>query len=193
MKKLMIVPILFMAICLQGSYVGEPLNPLFNSKTHNSRALWYAKWKHYYPAIEEYKMAIGLNPESGASAAYYSNLGQIYQELGRPDWTITCVENAIKLNPICMYYYERLVDAYESAKKLDEKEKVLLDATKNDFENSYNWLILGLIQDKKNDYKGAKKSYNNYILLEPKIVLLSAVKNKLNEVRKKELLNKEQL
>lgn len=185
MKKLMILPMILLSVCLQGS-VGDPLDPSVNAIKHNSRGLWHARWGEYYAAIAEYKIAIGLNPESAATAVFYNNLGNVYKKTGQPDWAITCVENAIRLNPNCMRYYENLVEAFSLAGKLDEKEAYFKKATDVFFDESYYWLLLGLIQEKKNNYRGAIKSFQNYILLEPQIVLLSAVKNKVNEIIQKE-------
>lgn len=184
MKKFLVLPIIIIfAIFLQGS-VNDPLDPSFNAIKHNSKGMWHARWGNYYAAIEEYKIAIGLNPETAVSSSFYNNLGQVYMQVEKPGWAITCFENAIRLNPNCMFYYDNLIDGYFENKEIDNQEKIFLRKVDVSFEDSYNWLILGLIQEKKKDYVKAVKSFNNYLLLEPEIVLRSAVKNKTEKMLK---------
>ena len=64
--------------------------------------------QNYYAAIEEFKIAISLNPNSQASAAYYYNLGAVYSKLGAYKLAYPCYQRALKLNPNFNYYYKNV-------------------------------------------------------------------------------------
>ena len=46
-----------------------------NAYFHNNLGLNYIEDKYYYAAIQEFKIAISLVPDTQASAVYYNNLG----------------------------------------------------------------------------------------------------------------------
>ncbi len=183
MKRLFFAPFLFLILVFSG--FTQDIDPSRNAIWHNSLGLEYMNLGNYAGAISEYKTAIALKADTSASAAFHNNLGIAYSKLNRPDWAIVCFENAIQLNSNAFYFYENLVDSYAKAGILAQKNSYYKRKTAANFENSYNWLMLGLIQSKRKEYKSAINSFNNYILLEPEIVLSLAVKTKIDELKKK--------
>jgi len=182
MKRLFVIPVLFLALLFSG--YAQNLDPSQNAIWHNSLGLEYMRQGNYSGAISEYKIAIALKADTSASAAFHNNLGLVYMKLHRPDWAMVCFENSIQLNSNAFYYYENLVDSYAMSNTLSQQNSYFRRKTAANFENSYNWLMLGLIQAKKKEYKNAVNSFNNYILLEPEIVVSQAVKTKIDEIQR---------
>lgn len=183
MKRLFLAPLL---LCLVFVFSGfaEDIDPSRNAIWHNSLGMFYMKEGNYAGAISEYKIAIALKADKSVSSAFHNNLGLVYMKLNRPDWATVCFENAIQLNPNAFYFYENLVDSYALGNILTQKSNYFKRKTDANFENSYNWLMLGLIQAKRKEYKKAVDSFNNYVLLEPEIVLSEAVKTKIDEIKR---------
>lgn len=182
-RQLFLVPILFLALIFSG--YTQDIDPSRNAVWHNSLGLEYMKMGNYSAAISEYKTAIALKADTSVSSAFHNNLGLAYMKLNRPNWAMICFENAIQLNSNAFYFYENLVDSYSKSGVLSQKNSYFKRKTAANFENSYNWLMLGLIQDERKEYKSAINSFNNYILLEPEIVLSQAVKTKIDELKKR--------
>lgn len=180
-KKLLLIPVLFSALIFSG--FTQDIDPTRNAIWHNSLGLECMKQGNYAGAISEYKIAIALKADTSASSAFHNNLGLVYMKLHRPDWAMVCFENAIQLNANTFYFYENLVDSYAMSNILPQQNIYFKKKTAANFENSYNWLMLGLIQYKKKDYKNALNSFNNYILLEPEIVISQAVKTKIDKIQ----------
>ena len=53
-----------------------------NAYFHNNLGLNYLKEHCYYAAIQEFKIAISLNPNTQATAVYYNNIGDAYMAIG---------------------------------------------------------------------------------------------------------------
>ena len=48
------------------------INSVKNARIHNNKGIMYLEERLYYPAIEEFKIAISLNPNTQATAVYYN-------------------------------------------------------------------------------------------------------------------------
>ena len=57
------------------------INPTTNAVSHNEKGVRFLEDGYYAAAINEFKIAIGLNHESAASATFYNNLGLTYMRL----------------------------------------------------------------------------------------------------------------
>lgn len=183
MKKLFFIPLFALLMVFMGA--SEPLSPKNNAIWHNSQGVEYIKQGDPYSAIAEYKIAIALNPKSSAASAFYNNLGLAYMQLHQPSWAATCFENAIELNPNCFYYYENLIKAYAGAGRLNQQYLYFKKQAAANFENSYNWMMLGLIQTQKKEYKNAIKSYSNFILLDPELIITRTLRSKIEELQRR--------
>lgn len=182
-KKLFVLPFLFLILVFSGFNQNQKIDPSNNAVWHNTVGLEYMRQGNYAGAISEYKIAIALKADTSASAAFHNNLGLAYLKLNRPDWSMVCFENAIQLNPNAFYFYENLVNSYAKANILSQKNSYFKRKTTGNLKNPYNWLMLGLIQVKRKEYKTALNSFNNYILLEPEILLSQAVRAKMDAIR----------
>lgn len=183
MKKFF--PVFFLLISipfLQG--LQYPLDPSCNAVWHNAMGLECMNQGNIPGAISEYKIAIALKADKSVSSAFHNNLGLAYLKIGKPNWAILCFENAISLNPNTFYFYENLIKAYAKAGRIKEQYRYFKIRTSQNFENSYNWLMLGLIQEKIGQRKNAVKSFQNYILLEPELVVSQAVKTRIEDIKK---------
>lgn len=184
-KRLFLVPFLFLILVFSG--FTQDIDPSRNAIWHNALGLEYMNQGNYAAAISEYKIAIALKADTSASSAFHNNLGLVYMKLRRPDWATVCFENAIQLNANTFYFYENLVDSYVMSGLLSQKNSYYKRKTAANFENSFNWLMLGLIQVERKEYKAAVNSFNNYVLLEPEIVLSEAVKTKIDDIQRLKL------
>ena len=83
-----------------------------NAYIHNNKGLNYVQDRLYYPAIQEFKIAISLNPNTQATAVYYNNLGEVYMKIGAPDLAVDCFERAILQFSLNLKYYKNLAEYY---------------------------------------------------------------------------------
>lgn len=162
----------------------DPLDPSCNAVWHNALGLEFMSQGNIPGAISEYKIAIGLKADKSVSSTFHNNLGLAYLKIGKPDWAVLCFENAITLNPNAFYFYQNLVDAYAKAGRIQDKYRYFKQKTGQNFENSYNWLMLGIIQEKLGKRKDAIRSFQNYLLLEPELVTSQAVKTRVEDIKK---------
>lgn len=80
---------------------------------HNNVGLNYLKDRIYYAAIQEFKIAIQLSPNTQATAIFQNNLGETYNFIGYPDMARVCFEDAIKLYGLNFKYYLNLAECYK--------------------------------------------------------------------------------
>lgn len=161
-----------------------PLDASNNAVWHNAMGLECMNQGNIPGAISEYKIAIALKADKSVSSAFHNNLGLAYLKIGRPQWAVLCFENAISLNPNSFYFYENLVKAYAASGQIQSQYRFFKKRTADNFENSYNWMMFGLIQERMGQKKAAIKSFQNYILLEPEIVVSQAVKTKIDNIKR---------
>lgn len=81
---------------------------------HNNIGLNYLKDRIYYAAIEEFKIAINLSPNSQATAIFKNNLGETYNYIGYPDMARICFEDAIQNYWLNLQYYINLAECYKN-------------------------------------------------------------------------------
>lgn len=171
-----LIPFLLMVFIFQGSTI--PLNPENNAVWHNAMGIECMEQGLVQKAICEYKIAIALQPDKPSSAVFHNNLGMAYLKINKPDWASLCFENAISLSPNTLYFYDNLVTSYVKSGRIEEQYGYFRGRVFKNFQNPYNWLMLGLIQQRKGDYKGAVKSFDRYLALEPELAISSAVKER---------------
>ena len=76
MKKFLIIPLIFLTFLTSGYKKPDVyvIDAQKNAQVHNNMGLIYVDEKCYYAAIQEFKIAISLNPNTQATAVYYNNL-----------------------------------------------------------------------------------------------------------------------
>ena len=107
---------------------------------HNNLGINFLKDRAYYAAIQEFKIAISLSPETQASAIFYNNLGETYTFIGYPDMAEDCFTNAIRLYGLNFKYYLNLADCYIKTGKADKK---IAELAQSDY--VYDKITLGIL------------------------------------------------
>ena len=84
MKKAFLISLIFFSLITSGYRKPEvyTIDATKNAYIHNNLGLRYMNEKCYYAAIQEFKIAISLNPNTQATASYYNNIGDAYMQLG---------------------------------------------------------------------------------------------------------------
>ncbi len=174
--------IFIIIVCLlfwgQYCYAAHTIDAEKNAYRHNNQGLLYLKEKYYFGAIEEFKIAIDLLPNSQATAVYYSNLGRTYEEIGYPELARPCFEKAIRINVLCFDYYLKLAENYKKLGILDQK---LYDfQSRND--SSLNDIMVGLIFIQKGDISTGITVLDEFCNKEPNLIITTGVKEYLKKI-----------
>ena len=142
-----------------------------NAYIHNNKGLNYLKDNLYYPAIQEFKIAISLNPNTQATAVYYNNLGETYMKLGYPDMAIDCFEKAILQYSLNLKYYQNLADCYVALKITNQKLKETHGNS-----NPLNLVMRGIIYEKTGQIDKAITTLDEFTYTEPDLLITPDIK-----------------
>jgi len=151
-----------------------------NSNYHNNMGINYMSERAYMAAIQEFKIAISLNPESQASAVYYNNLGECYMKIGYPQLAEDCFERAIRLFSLNLNYYINLAKCEIENKKLNEKLKQF-----SDYSNPFDKLMSGVLYVESGNYQEGITLLDSFTVAEPDLIITPAVKNYIKQSVKK--------
>ena len=155
-----------------------PLDPEKNAFVHNNYGIQYLNIGQYGAAIEEFKIAIGLNPDTQATALFLTNLGDTYMKLGNYTQAQDCYERAIDKSPLNFKYYQNLVLSYKAQGLLDSKLKYYRKYKKSPLDD----VKIGLILVEKGKINEGIVVLDNFIMNEPKLFITDGVKYYLNEL-----------
>ena len=148
-----------------------------NAYMHNNLGLMYVNEKCYYAAIQEYKIAISLNPNTQATAGYYNNLGEVYLTIGYPDYALDCFTRALKQYSLNFKYYQNLAKTFKALGTVDaEIEKY------SDKSNALNKVMLGVLYAQKGDTKRAITILDDFCMTEPDLIITPTVKKYIKEL-----------
>ncbi len=150
-----------------------------NAFLHNNMGLRYMNEQYYAAAIQEFKIAISLNPNTQATSVYYNNIGDAYMAIGYPDMARRPYEDAIKQYSLNFQYYQDLVKCYKSLGLVNAKIKEY----SND-KNSLNKVMLGLLYIEKGDKKRGIIVLDEFVMSEPDLLITAAVKQYIKETVK---------
>lgn len=181
MKKFAVVflicaSFLFSAYKKPESYV---IDAQKNANIHNNKGILYMKEYWWYAAVQEFKIAISLNPETQASAVYYNNLGECYMKIGYPDLAQDCFEKAIQLYTLNLKYYQNLADCYEALDIVDKKISQTYENT-----NPVNYIMRGLLLEKQGNHADAITTLDEFAAKEPDLLITPAVKDYIQNIVK---------
>lgn len=173
MKKLLVITFLLIGFLTSGykrpdTYV---INAEKNAYFHNNLGTRYLEERCYYAAIQEFKIAISLSPQTQGTAVYYNNLGETYMKIGYPKYAQDCFERAIKLFGLNFYYYQNLAKCFSAQKLTDFK----LEQYKKD-KNPLSMVMVGLLYLEKSDKKNAIIKLDEFCMQEPDLLMTGAVK-----------------
>ena len=152
-----------------------------NSVLHNNLGMNHFNEGYYFGAIQEFKIAISLNPNTQASANYFDNLGRTYLAIGYPELSEDCFLNAIKLNPMNLSYRQHLVDAYRRMGKavLNEKLEYYLKSP-----NPLDSVMVGLLYIQKGDVQAGIIKLDEFYIMNSNLILAQGVKAYLKTLSK---------
>ena len=146
---------------------------------HNNVGLNYLQDRIYYAAIQEFKIAINLSPNTQATAIFKNNLGETYNFIGYPEMARVCFEDALKLYGLNLKYYMNLADCYINLGIT--KTKIKEYQTSN---NTYDKILLGILYIKTGEVRKGVILLDEICQTEPDLLITPAIKQYLKEVTK---------
>ena len=181
MKKIICI-FLFLAMVLCSGYKRPhkyTINAEKDAFLHNNIGLNYLKDRIYYAAIQEFKIAIQLSPNTQATAIFKNNLGETYNFIGYPEMARVCFEDAIKLYGLNFKYYLNLVDCYYQLGVAESKIKEL-QGTKDPYEK----IQLGLLYIKIGETRRGVITLDELCTQEPDLLITPAVQQYIAQIAK---------
>lgn len=146
---------------------------------HNNVGLNYLKDRIYYAAIQEFKIAIQLSPNTQATAIFKNNLGDTYTYIGYPDMARICYEDAIKLYGLNFKYYLNLAECYKTLGITQTKIKEYSSST-----SPYDKIMLGLLYIQTGSVRKGVNTLDELCSEEPDLLIIPAIRQYLREVTK---------
>lgn len=150
-----------------------------NAVSHNNKGLEAMDDENYFEAVQEFSLAILLNPKTQATATYYNNLGLAYMKLGCYKDAQGCFEKAIKQYSLNFLYYQNLVQSFKSQKILKQKTA---EYEKKSEKNSLSMIILGLIYVENGDVRRGIIKLDEFCMKEPSLLITPAVRSYIESV-----------
>ena len=143
---------------------------------HNNVGLNYLKDRIYYAAIQEFKIAIQLSPNTQATAIFKNNLGDTYTYIGYPDMARICYEDAIKLYGLNFKYYLNLAECYKTLGITQTKIKEYSSST-----SPYDKIMLGLLYIQTGSVRKGVNTLDELCSEEPDLLIIPAIRQYLRE------------
>lgn len=185
MKKLLSILILISltlpVLANPGTIVTYTIDPEKNAWDHNNKGVAYMEEKCYYAAIQEFKIAISLNPKAQSTAIYMNNLGKVYLVIGYPELAVGCFEDAIKQYSLNFNFYENLAKCYKQLGKAAAKIPVYKAMEK---ENPVAKVMVGLLVEQTGNKKRAITILDDFAMSEPDLIITPAVKQHIKKLVK---------
>lgn len=148
-----------------------------NAYFHNNVGLNYLQDKIYYAAIQEFKIAISLAPDTQASAIFYNNLGDVYMIIGYPNLAEDCYANALKLYGLNLQYYINMAKCYRAMGVLDKKIKSI-DITSN----PYNKILKAMMLIESGNKRDGMIMLDEFCSVEPDLIITGGIKSYLRKL-----------
>lgn len=184
-RKVVLVCLLATAIFASGytkpdTYV---IDAQKNAVMHNNLGLNDVADENYYAAVQEFFIAISLDPNTQATAVYYNNLGETYMKMGYYKNAQNSFEKAIKQYNLNFVYYQNLVKAIKAQGKV--ASQIQICKAKGE-KNPMNVMMLGLLYVANGDVRGGIIKLDEFCMREPELLITSAVRNYLQEITPKD-------
>ena len=148
---------------------------------HNNVGLNYLQDRVYYAAIQEFKIAITLSPNTQSTAIFKTNLGDTYMFIGYPDMARICYEDALKMYGLNLKYYMNLAKCYEQLNIVQTKIKEYKQS-----ESIYDKIMLGILYIETGKTRQGVVTLDDVCLTEPDLLITPAIRQYLKEVTKEE-------
>ena len=146
---------------------------------HNALGLNYLQDRIYYAAIQEFKIAIQLSPDTQATAVYKSNLGETYIYIGYPEMARVCFEDALKLYGLNFKYYMNLADCYMQLNIANSKISEYQTS-----DSLYDKIMLGILYIKTGEKRRGVILLDGICMSEPDLLITPAIKQYIKEITK---------
>ena len=143
---------------------------------HNNVGLNYLSDRIYYAAIQEFKIAIQLSPNTQATAIFKNNLGETYNYIGYPDMARICFEDSIKLYGLNLKYYMNLADCYEKLGIVKSKIKEYKAS-----DSIYDKIMLGILYIKTGEERRGVILLDEICQSNPELLITPAIRKYLKE------------
>ena len=144
---------------------------------HNNVGINYLKDRIYYAAIQEFKIAVQLSPNTQATAIFKNNLGETYMFIDYPEMARVCFEDAIQLYGLNFKYYLNLAECYKTLGITKTKIAELVNSS-----NPYDKIIVGLLQIQTGQIRKGVIILDDLCAQEPDLLIIPAIKQYLKEV-----------
>ena len=132
--------------------------------TYNILGTVHVRLQNYKPAIDNYQLALTINPQYGE---VYNNLGTAYQETGQLEDAITCFEKAIKWVPNYAQAHNNIGVVLKEkghSKGAIKHYTMAIDITP-DYAAPYNNIAIAL--EEQGHYQLAMENYKKAINIDP--------------------------
>ena len=146
---------------------------------HNNVGLNYLRDRIYYAAIQEFKIAIQLSPNTQATAVFKSNLGETYMFIGYPDMARICFEDALKHYGLNFKYYINLAKCYEQLNIVQTKIQEYKAS-----ESVFDKIMLGLLYIQTGEKRRGIIILDDVCMSEPDLLIIPAIKQYIKEINK---------
>lgn len=150
-----------------------------NAVSHNNLGLEAMDDENYFEAVQEFSLAILLNPKTQATSTYYNNLGQAYMKLGCYKDAQGCFEKAIKQYSLSFLYYQNLVQSFKAQKILKQK---IAEYEQKSEKSSLSMIILGLLYVENGDVRRGIIKLDEFCMKEPSLLITPAVRSYIESI-----------
>lgn len=181
MQNIIIILLIFISLFTSGYKKPDAytIDAAKNSHLHNNMGLRYMNERCYYAAIQEFKIAISLNPNTQSTAVYYKNIGDAYMAIGYPNLAKEAYEDALKQFSLNFQYYLNLAKCYKALGLLPSK----INAYSKD-KNPLSKVMLGVLYIENGDLKRGITILDAFTASEPDLLITPAVKDYVKKVVK---------
>ena len=183
-KKIIIV---FLLICFTFPLSGyvrpdvDTIDARRNAQNHNNLGLCDIANGDYYGAVQEFLLAIALNPNTQATAVYYNNLGETYLKLGYYKDAKECFEKAVNQYSLNFLYYQNLAKSYKLCGLLSKKINECRIKSRT---NPLSMILLGLCYIESGQKRAGVIKLDEFCMSEPDLIITESVREYLKEVAK---------
>lgn len=150
-----------------------------NAVSHNNLGLEAMEDENYFTAVQEFSLAILLNPKTQATAVYYNNLGEAYMQLRCYKDAQGCFEKAIKQYSLNFLYYQNLVKSFNAQKILKQKTA---EYERKSEKSSLSMIILGLLYIENGDIRRGIIKLDEFCMKEPDLLITPAVRSYIQTI-----------
>ena len=144
---------------------------------HNNVGINYLQDRIYYAAIQEFKIAIQLSPNTQSTAVFKNNLGETYNYIGYPEMARVCFEDALKLYGLNLKYYINLADCYTTLGIIKTKTEELKKS-----DSIYDKILLGIIYTKNGETKRGIILLDEICQANPELLITPSIRQYIKQI-----------